>query len=191
MTLKGAQALISPSLTTLYFHCTRAGTHSNVRSAQVFVTCTDISAQLSSRISPTRTVRRGKLVKYQVTVLNTLRTAALPPDLHFTVQLPAGTTYVKSKASPTTFVGVAVVNGTANTVTWMQLPMGPKARRTFKVWARVGSNATSPLAFDSWLWQDGIGSNPFCFHHAPAKSVRACFPLSPCPIEYVRVRDGD
>jgi len=151
-------------------------------SGQVYATCTDLSAQLASKISPKRTVSVGKIVKYSVKVRNTLKTAGLPSDLGFTVQLPAGTTYVKSKAKPAIYgdgvsnnkriVAEPIIDATANTVTWPDVPMPRKARRTFTVWARVLPGASGSLAFDSWLWQDSVANNPYCFNHAPPQSVR-------------------
>lgn len=116
-------------------------------------------------------------------VLNTLKTTALPADLGFTVQLPAGVVYGKSKVTPAIYEGASAngkritmqpdVDTAANTVTWTKVPMPGKARKTFIIWARVEPTATSPLDFDSWLWQDGVSKNPYCFNHAPAQSVRS------------------
>lgn len=139
--------------------------------------------RLTSSTTPKRTVAPGKRIKYQVVVRNTLKTAALPADLGFSVQLPAGVVYEGSKVSPRILGGLAsgdnkrgaaapIVDTTANTVTWEELPMPAKARRRFTIYGRVSSTATGSLAFDSWVWQDAVVNNPYCFNHAPPREVR-------------------
>ena len=179
-----------PTGTSCIRVCTKHNTHSFlsyrslfINSAQLYATCTDLSAQLASKLSPQRTVTKSKTIRHTVRVRSTLKTAALPSDLGFTVQLPAGVTFVKSKTNPPIYMGVMsgknkravmepVINATANTVTWTEVPMPAKARRAFKIWARVLPTATGSLAFDSWLWQDAVAGNPYCFNHAPPQSVR-------------------
>lgn len=114
-----------------------------------------------------KTARAGKptTLKYQVTAAyaNTTKGAAFE-KAGVTVTLPAtGVTVAKTAVTPRVKLSggatypAAVVAG--DTVTFADAPLGGHKRRTYTVWLKVGSGATSPLVISSKLTNCDLDAN--------------------------------